>query len=184
MTRILIAILLTLALGAGATALTPTAYAQTGVDEHSYPLGTGDLIRIQVHGEDDLTLETRVTSTGIIRFPFIGDIQAKGRTAAQLQEQIAAGLRGDYLVDPKVSVSILDYRMFYINGEVRKPGGFPFKPGLTVHKAITLAGGLTERASTGKIYIVPEHAPNSKKQAGMNTPVAPGDIVTIEQSFF
>jgi polysaccharide biosynthesis/export protein VpsN len=184
MARILTGLLLILALGGGTAALAPIAYAQAGVDEHSYPLGTGDLIRIQVHGEDDLTLETRITSTGIIRYPFIGDIQAKGRTAAQLQEQITAGLRGDYLVDPKVSVSILDYRMFYINGEVKKPGGFPFRPGLTVHKAITLAGGLTERASTRKIYIVPEHAPDSKKQVGMNTPVAPGDIVTIEQSFF
>jgi polysaccharide export outer membrane protein len=178
MARALIAIFLTLAFIAG------SAYGQTGAGDHNYRLGTGDLIQIQVHDEADLTLEARITDAGVIHYPFIGDIRVTGRTLAQLQEQITAGLRGDYLVDPKVSVSILDYRAFYINGEVKNPGGFPFKPGLTVHKAVALAGGLTERASSSKIYIIPESAPNQRKQAGMNTPVGPGDIVTIEQSFF
>ncbi len=178
MARALIAMFLTLAFIAG------SAHGQTGSSDNNYQLGTGDLIRIQVHDEADLTLEARITDAGVIRYPFIGDIRVAGRTPVQLQEQITAGLKGDYLVDPKVSVSILDYRAFYINGEVKSPGGFPFKPGLTVHKAVTLAGGLTERASTSKIYIIPENAPNQRKQAGMNTPVGPGDIVTIEQSFF
>lgn len=179
--RSLLALLLAMALLAVTTG---PVRAQTGPEQNQYHLGTGDLIRIQVHNEDDLTLEARITSAGSVHFPFLGDIQVSGRTPVQLQTQITDGLRGDFLVDPKVSVSILDYRPFYVNGEVKKPGGFPFKPGLTVQKAIALAGGLTERASSSKIYIIPEDAPDSRKQASMNTSVGPGDIITIEQSFF
>lgn len=164
-----------------ATVLASPVHAQS---EAHYQLSTGDLIRIQVHNEPDLTVETHINSTGSIHYPFLGDIQASGRTAAQLQSQISNGLRGDYLVDPKVSVSIVEYRPFYVNGEVRNPGGFSYKPGLTVHKAIALAGGLTERASSNKIYIIPENTPNNRKQAMMSTQVGPGDIITIEQSFF
>lgn len=155
-----------------------------GQDNAHYLLNSGDRIRILVHNEPDLTVETHVSNTGTIHFPFLGDIQARGRTPAQLQTQIADGLRGEYLVDPKVSVSVAEYRPFFVNGEVRNPGGFAYQPGLTVHKAIALAGGLTERASSNKIYIIPEHSPDNRRQATMNTQVGPGDIITIEQSFF
>lgn len=161
-----------------------SALGQTATDHTQYRLSSGDLIRIQVHDEADLTMEARITTAGTIHYPFLGSIQVSGRTPLQLQEQISEGLRGDYLVDPKVSVSIVEYRPFYVNGEVRKPGGFSYQPGLNVQKAIALAGGLTERASTSKIYIIPENAPDSRKQASMNTPVGPGDIITIDQSFF
>lgn len=152
--------------------------------ETNYQLGTGDHIRIQVYGESDLTLETYITDSGIISYPFLGEIPASRRTLAQLQQFIHDGLVGDYLVDPKVTVSILNYRQFYINGEVKKPGGFTYMPGLTVRKAISLAGGLTERASDNKIFIISEATPNQQKKALLNSQVKPGDIITIEQSFF
>lgn len=165
--------------------LTSPARAEAiAAEDLSYQLGSGDMIRIQVYGENDLTLEARITDTGTISYPFLGQVKVTGRTIGQLQDEIAAGLKGDYLLDPKVSVTILDYRQFYINGEVKKPGGFAFKPGLTVHKAISLAGGMTERASTNKISIVSESNPNRKQPADLNTRVRPGDIITIDQSFF
>lgn len=157
---------------------------QANAEDASYQLGSGDLIRIQVYGEDDLTLEARITDSGTISYPFLGQIQVAGRTLGQLQTFIVNGLKGDYLLDPKVSVTILGYRQFYVNGEVKKPGGFSYEPGLTIRKAISLAGGLTERASTSKIYVIPESSPNQQKSADMNTRVNPGDIITIEQSFF
>lgn len=150
----------------------------------SYQLGSGDLIRIQVYGESDLSMEARITDTGTLSYPFLGQIQVAGRTVGQLQDLIVKGLKGEYLVDPKVSVSIIDYRQFYVNGEVKRPGGFSFKPGLTVRKAISLAGGLTERASSSKIFVISEKAPEQQKTVDMNTRVHPGDIITIEQSFF
>jgi protein involved in polysaccharide export with SLBB domain len=155
-----------------------------GPEDPSYQLGSGDLIRIQVYGENDLSMEARITDTGTLSYPFLGQIQVAGRTLGQLQNFIVKGLKGDYLVDPKVSVTILDYRQFYVNGEVKKPGGFSFKPGLTVRKAISLAGGVTERASSSKISIISEKAPDQQKPVDMNTQVHPGDIITIEQSFF
>lgn len=165
--------------------LTGMVHAETGGAEiSSYRLGSGDLIRIQVYGEDDLTLEARITDSGTISYPFLGQIQVAGLTLTQLQQHIVTGLDGDYLVDPKVSVSILGYRQFYVNGEVKKPGGFPYEPGLTIRKAISLAGGLTERASTKKMSVIPEGSQHQQQTVDMNTRVNPGDIITIEQSFF
>lgn len=129
-------------------------------------------------------MEVRVTDSGTLTYPFLGQVKVAGQTVDQLESLIVSGLKGDYLVDPKVSVTIVDYRQFYVNGEVRNPGGFSFKPGLTVRKAISLAGGMTERASSNKISVISEKAPEQQKPADMNTQVHPGDIITIEQSFF
>ena len=98
---------------------------------------------------------------------------------------LVRGLKGDYLIDPKVSVRIIEYRDFFVNGEVKKPGGYPFKPGLTLRKAVAVAGGLTERASESRITVIREQDGEKEKlRASMDTPVMPGDIITIDQSFF
>lgn len=84
-----------------------------------------------------------------------------------------------------MSVTIEEYRPFYINGMVDKPGGYPFQPGLTVLKASSLAGGFKERASFSKITIIRESDPKAGPQkADINTPVHPGDTIFIEESFF
>ena len=154
-------------------------------DELDYTLGSGDSIRISVYGEDDLTVETQLNDTGRISYPFIGELKVKGMTVAELQRTVVQGLKGDYLIDPKVSVSILQYRRFYINGEVTKPGGFPFQPGLTVRKAVSLAQGFTERASKSNIFIISDNDPSQRpRRVQLGTPVKPGDIITVEQSFF
>ncbi len=152
-----------------------------------YGLGSGDTIRISVYEEPELSLELRLSDAGTISFPFLGEVEVAGLTAGQLETRIADGLRGDYLVAPNVTVSIVDYRQFYIHGEVKDPGGFSYIPGLTLSKAIALAGGLTERASRNKMYVVREGVVvNSSRGTliGMGDAVAPGDIVTVEQSFF
>lgn len=150
-----------------------------------YVLGSGDLVRIQVYGEPDLTVETQLSDTGVIAYPFLGEIKLLGMTVGELQKRITSGLLGDYLIDPKVTVSILQYRQFYVNGEVTRPGGFTFQPGLTVRKAISLAGGFTERASKREIYVITEaDISQQPKKVTLNSTIKPGDIITIEQSFF
>ncbi|MBR9827622.1 MAG: polysaccharide export protein [Oceanospirillales bacterium] len=151
-----------------------------------YTLGSGDVISINVFGEEDLTFEQiRLNDAGIFSYPFLGEVRANGRTAIEIESIIIRGLKGDYLIDPKVSVSILEYRDFFVNGEVKAPGGYPFKPGLTLRKAVALAGGLSERASESKISIIREEGANKRTfKATMDTPVMPGDIITIDQSFF
>lgn len=154
--------------------------------DSQYLLGSGDVIRINVFGEEDLTFdEIRLNDAGTFSYPFLGEVRAKGRTAHDIERTLIQGLTGDYLIDPKVSVSILEYRDFFVNGEVKEPGGYPFKPGLTLRKAVALAGGLTERASESKITVIREAgADKSTFKGSMDTPIMPGDIITIEQSFF
>lgn len=163
------------------------AAAQTHTSEYStYKLGSGDMITIRVLGEDDLKREKlRLSDAGTISFPILGEIRVKGMTVGALEQYITQGLKGRYLLDPQVTVSIDEYRNFFVNGEVEKPGGYPFSPGLTVRKAVSVAGGFKERASRDKVAIIrdddPSHATN---HVDLNAPVYPGDIITVEQSFF
>jgi polysaccharide export outer membrane protein len=112
-----------------------------------YRLGSGDEIKITVFGQQDLSLTTTLPNHGVINYPFLGDIRVIGLTAAELEAKLYAGLKGDYLVEPSVSVTVIEYRPFFIDGEVKRPGGYPYQPGLSVNKAAALAGGYTERAS-------------------------------------
>lgn len=152
----------------------------------SYRLGAGDVVTIRVFGEEDLSKEKiRLTDAGTVPYPVLGEIRVLGMTVGDLERMIANGLRGRYLVNPRVSVQIDEYRPFYINGMVDKPGGYPFQPGLTIRKAASLAGGFKERASLNKIFIIREHDPDQRPQkVDLNTPVYPGDIITVEESFF
>jgi len=154
-------------------------------DLKQYLLGTGDMVRIQVYNEKDLYLETRVSDTGTISYPFLGELAVKGISLTKLEALITSRLKGDYLINPKVSIDMIEYRQFYVNGEIENAGGFPYQPGLTVRKAISLAGGFKERASKDKIYIIRDDSTTSEStKVTLDEAVRPGDIITVEQSFF
>lgn len=161
----------------------PGSHAQ---ELSSYKLGSGDTISIRVLGEDDLKRErVRLSDAGTISFPVLGEVRVKGLTVGALEEHITKGLKGRYLLNPQVTISIDEYRHFYVNGMVEKPGGYPFSPGLTVRKAISLAGGFKERASREKIHIIRDDDPRqTPRKVDLNASVLPGDILTIEESFF
>ena len=152
----------------------------------SYKLGSGDMISIRVLGEEDLKRErVRLSDAGTVSFPVLGEIRVKGMTVGALEDYVTKGLKGRYLLNPQVTISIDEYRNFFVNGMVEKPGGYPFSPGLTVRKAISIAGGFKERASREKINIIRDDDPNqTPRKVDLNAPVQPGDIVTIEESFF
>ncbi|MCQ4257582.1 polysaccharide biosynthesis/export family protein [Stutzerimonas stutzeri] len=151
-----------------------------------YELGSGDVVRISVHGEPDLSFdEIRLTDAGTFTFPFIGEVDANGKTAGQVRALLTEKLKDGYLIDPRVSVSVVNYREFYIAGEVKLPGGYPYQPGLTLDRAIALAGGLTERASTKRMTIVRgSQGSRAEEKATMNTLVRPGDTINIDEGFF
>ena len=154
-------------------------------DSKQYLLGTGDMVRIQVYDEKDLYLEARVSDTGTISYPFLGELKVKGLSLAKLEALITSRLKGDYLINPKVSIDMVEYRQFYVNGEIEDAGGFPYQPGLTVRKAISIAGGFKERASKDKIYIIADDSATSEPiNVTLDDAVRPGDIITVEQSFF
>ena len=149
-----------------------------------YILGPGDKVEIKVFGQKDLTVETLLSNSGQINYPFFGEIKVTGLTVKQVEKLIYKGLKGDYLVNPNVYVHVVEYRPFYIHGEVQKPGGYPYQPGLTVSQAIALAGGLTERASKGKIYLLKEKNKNKQINASLTYKVNAGDTILIKQRFF
>ncbi len=150
-----------------------------------YRLGVGDVVRVEVRDEPDLTIEAQVQADGGIKYPFLGSMPARGKTVSRLQQDITAGLRAGYLVNPDVRVRIVAYRPVYVTGQVVRPGGYPFVVGLTVEKAATVAGGFTDRASLRSIYVVHEgQTQKDKRRVSLDTQVFPGDTIIVEESFF
>ena len=172
----------------GVVALLFAAYPAAAQDlpgQGDYRLAPGDVIEVRVYGEDDLSMELAVPARGTVEYAFVGEIELAGKTVREVQQGIYDRLLGDYLVEPRVSVSMAGYRNVYVYGEVNQPGSYSWEPGLTVRKLITLAGGLKERASGSKWYLVPEAGGQAQqRRVNEDDPVGPGDTLTIEQSFF
>lgn len=149
-----------------------------------YQLGPGDTVVIKVYGEDELMLQTRLTDSGTVNYPFLGAIKLSGLSIKQAEQLIYNGLKGDYLVAPNVFVGIVEYRPFYIHGEVKLPGAYPYQPGMTVNQAIALAGGFTERASKDKISISREGDKAVNENGNLNSRILAGDTINIAPRFF
>ena len=150
-----------------------------------YRLGPGDKLRVSVFGVDSLGGEFEVPGTGRISLPLIGETPVAGLTILQLQDRISTALKDGYVKDPRVSVQVLNYRPFYILGEVNKPGEYPYTDRLTVMNAVAEAGGFTYRART-RIFRR-RHIDNAKEANEVLTAdarVEPGDTIRVlERSF-
>ena len=168
------------------TLWTAIAGSQVRAQDDGYTLSSGDAIRVHVYGEPDLSFESLlIGQNGRISYPFLGELKVTGKSAAQLQQMLINGLQPDYLIDPRISVSIVKYRPFFVNGEVKTPGGVSFQPGLTLRKAISLAGGFTERANKKQVLVIPDSDPQRREQkVGLDYKVQPGDIFTVQDTFF
>ena len=151
-----------------------------------YKLGPGDHLRINVFNQKDLTGEYLVDGTGLLAFPLIGSVQAGGLTAHELERAITNKLKPDYLRDPNVNVVVLTYRPFYIVGEVKTPGSYPYVSGMTVINAIALAGGFTYRAKESSFYLTRADKDGRKNRmdATPDTSVQPGDVITVRERYF
>ncbi|WP_417471052.1 polysaccharide biosynthesis/export family protein [Maricaulis sp.] len=155
------------------------------IDSVEYRLGAGDQLRIIVFGEEDLSGEFVVDGRGTVSLPLIGEIDAGGLTAREFQQAFADELRNGYLNDPRVSVEVINFRPYYILGEVEAAGEYPFSDGLTVMNAVATAGGFTYRANRRVVFI---------RRAGSDreievpllavTEVQPGDTIRIGERFF
>ena len=121
----------------------------------AYIIGDEDVLSISVWKELDLTKVVPVRSDGKISLPLVGDVQAAGRTPAQLAEDLTAALRG-FITDPQVTVIVQEIksRNFNILGQVIKPGSYPLTTDTTVVDAIALAGGFKDFAKKKSIYVV------------------------------
>ncbi len=164
-----------------------TAHAQQDArGMSSYKLGSGDVISIRVFGEEDFTREkVRLNDAGTVPFPVLGEIAVLNRTVGEIERLITEKLKDGYLVNPKVTVWIEEYRPFFINGMVERPGAYPYQPGLTVRRAVSIAGGFKERASPNKMFVVRDKdAAQKPAKVELSSEVGPGDTITIEESFF
>ena len=151
----------------------------------AYRLGSGDKVKVNVFGETDLSGEFLVGDNGRIDLPLIGAVQARGQTVTQFQNAVVARYSSGYLKDPKVSVSVLNYRPFFIQGEVGKGGEYPYKAGLTIQDAVAIAGGYTYRANTGKAFV--RRAGQDREveiQTNQRVAINPGDIIRVPERFF
>jgi polysaccharide export outer membrane protein len=158
--------------------------ARAGAEEAEYRLGAGDQVRVTVFGQQDLSGEFTVDGGGVVSLPLIGNVPAGGATVRELSTRIADKLQPDYLRNPRVNVEVLNYRPFYIIGEVNQPGSYPYVNGMTVVNAVALAGGYSYRASESSITITRGGAEGQRFSAGPTSQVLPGDIINVPERFF
>jgi polysaccharide export outer membrane protein len=152
-----------------------------------YVIGEGDLLRITVYDNPDLTLETRVRAEGSISFPLIGEVELDGLTAPEAEKKIAGLLKNGYVKRPLVSVFVQESKasFVFLNGEVRSPGAYRITKGMTVLKAITVAGGITEKAGESRTKIIRKTEKGEiTLKAKMDDLVMPDDVIFVPESLF
>ena len=165
----------------------PTIEHQTSktYDTEEYKLGAGDQIRITVFNQQELSGDYSINGGGQIALPLIGDIYAKDLTVKQVEQAIANKLKPDYLLNPKVNVQVLNYRPFYILGEVKEPQSYPYVDGMTYRNAVAIAGGFTYRAKEDHVMVIRMKDPKKQEiRLDMDEKVMPGDIIHVEERFF
>ena len=153
----------------------------------TYAIAPADQLRITVFGEEALSKEYIVTSAGDISFPLLGDVPAAGKSVAELSQMLTAELSTGYLNDPRVNVEVLNYRPFYVLGEVSNSGEFVFKPELTAMQAVAVAGGFTYRADRKRIFI--RRAGDDREytydlDSGRPVFIQPGDTIRVGERYF
>jgi polysaccharide export outer membrane protein len=151
-----------------------------------YQLSTGDRVRVIVYGQPEMTAEYSVDGAGMIAFPLVGRVRANGLTTTQLEQSLADKLNAGVLKDASVSIEVTNYRPFYVVGEVRTPGSYPFVWGMSVINAVALAGGFTYRAKESSFYVLRTDKSGAKTRiaATQETPVYPGDVITVRERWF
>lgn len=151
----------------------------------TYRLGPNDSLRIEVFGEADLTTQTEVNGQGMVKFPLLGELRIGGKTVQEAEQYLMELLKAGYLNNPKVTVYIVRHRNVYVSGEVKSPGAYPYEEGLTVLKAVTLAGGFTEKAAKRSVKVLRTgRGKEEMVSLTMDDSVQPDDLIIISESFF
>lgn len=165
----------------------PLSRAEAQMGLGAYHLGAGDKLRITVYNEPSLTGEYAVSSVGEIAFPLIGMVPAGGRTVTELTQALTARIGDGYMTDPRVSVEVMNYRPYYILGEVQKPGEYPYVAGMTIEQAVAVAGGFSYRANPKRVNLRRASDPAEKSvelRSDMVVTVMPGDTIRVKERYF
>lgn len=161
-----------------------------GQSLQEYRIGPGDKINITVFGHPDLSVEALVDGSGRISMPLIGQIPANSKTITELREEITTALNKDYIINPRINLEVINFRPFYILGDVNKPGSYPYIEGMTVRMAVAIAGGFKFRAEDlwdqiGTVTVFHVNDPDKRKIAvEPGDLVLPGDSIEVERRLF
>ena len=148
-------------------------------------LQSGEKIRIDVFGEASLSGEYEIDQSGFVSLPLAGTIKAAGFTRPELEQELAKKYRSQYLRNPKVTVSLVSLRPFYIVGEVEKPGEYAYKSGLNVLTALAVAGGTTYRGSRSAVYIQRVGETGMREYPlSSSVMILPGDLIRVPERYF
>lgn len=149
-----------------------------------YRLGAGDKIKLNVYNEKDMSGEFDLGAGGSLSLPLVGQISAGGMTVQEFEQKLTEKLKV-YLKNPKVSAQVLTYRPFYISGEVKTGGEYPYSNGLVVRDAVAKAGGYTYRAVTSHVYIRRANEAVERKYAlDRQVKIWPGDNIRVPERIF
>jgi polysaccharide export outer membrane protein len=154
---------------------------EVGAEDGPYLLDTGDKLRIFVYGHPNLSRLYTVDHQGMVSVPLIGDVPARGKTSRGLARAIAGRLGAQYVKEPQVTVDIAQNRPFFILGEVRSAGQYPYVSGMTVQEAVAIAGGYGDRASERRVQITRRHSGGiiEKMDVPPDYVVQPGDTIYV-----
>lgn len=160
----------------------PRAVAE---EDGPYLLDSGDRLRIFVYGQPSLSRLYTVDHAGQISVPLIGHVHARGDTTVGLERSIKSRLGAQYVKDPHVTVDIAQNRPFFILGEVRSAGQYPYVSGMTVQSAVAIAGGFSERASETRMQITRRiNGIIDKIDVPPDYVLLPGDTVYVNERWF
>lgn len=163
----------------------PSGPAQAAASlETGYRLGSGDRIRVSVFRHPDLSGEFGLDGGGNFAMPLVGEVAAAGLTPRELEQRLATQLRDGYINDPQVGIEVVNFRPFYILGEINNPGSYPYVNGMTVLNAVALAGGFSYRAKQNGIIIRRGGSNTDGVVATGNETILPGDVIEVPERFF
>jgi polysaccharide biosynthesis/export protein len=159
--------------------------ASYGHAQGPYTLDSGDKLRIFVYAQPSLSRIYTVDTEGFVSVPLIGNVKARGVTTRHLEGTIRARLGSEFVRDPHVTVDIQQYRPFFILGEVKAAGQYPYVGGLTVSAAAAIAGGFSERANERKVHITRRNnGVMERLEVSGDAEVRPGDTIQVKERWF
>ena len=154
-------------------------------NDTAYILDAGDRVKISVFNQEDLSGEYTLDGQGRFSMPLIGMVEAAGRTPAELEELLVSKFKPDYLVNPRIFIQVMNYRPYYLMGEVNSTGAFQYVSGITYLTAIAIAGGFTYRAKQNYVYVIRADDPSKEEvKLDINEKVQPGDIIRVAERLF
>lgn len=146
-----------------------------------YMLAPGDIINVKVFNEPELSVEgLRIPGNGVISYPLLGRVDTQNHSVATLEKHLTALLLNGYLKKPEVSISMAQYRPFFVKGDVKQPGRHPFSEGMTLEQALTIAGGSSEFGESTRISVNRFNGETVQVHE-VDFQIRPGDVITVKR---